>query len=94
MIKLNKFFKHSIRNEISELTNGILNEKWQKEISKAKIESFGILDGRELIFEFLDHNENRCAYEHLAYIISELEISLTNHQIMKMDKLVEKLNIK
>jgi hypothetical protein len=93
-MKLNTSFKNPTRKEISELTNSILNEQWQKEISKTKIESYGILDGREIIFEFLDHNENGCALEHLAYVVSELGISLTSDEIINMDKLAKKLNVK
>lgn len=92
-MKFKDFFKNPIKREISELTNSVLNEQWQNEISKAKIESAGILDGREIIFEFLDFNENGCAYEHLAHIVSELDINLTSDQITQMDKLAKKLNI-
>lgn len=87
------FTKNPIKKEISELTNGILNGQWQKDISKAKIESSGILDGREIIFEFLGYNENGCAFEHLTYVVSELGMTLTSEQIMRMNILASKLNV-
>ncbi|MBQ0786174.1 MAG: hypothetical protein KBT69_01645 [Oceanihabitans sp.] len=93
-MKLHTIFRNPIKKEISELANGILNEQWHKEISKAKIESSGILDAKEIIFEFLNHNENGCAYEHLAYVVSELNLKLTSDQTSEMHKLAKKLNIK
>ncbi|WP_412560533.1 hypothetical protein [Winogradskyella sp. MIT101101] len=93
-MKFKDLFKNPVKKEISELTNSILNEQWQKEISKTKIESAGIQDGREIIFEFLDFNENGCAYEHLTYVVSELDIKLTSDQIAQMNKLANKLNVK
>jgi len=92
-MKFRNIFKNPIKKEVSELTNSVLNGQWQKEISKAKIESAGILDGREIIFEFLEFNENGCAYEHLAYVVSELDINLNSEQITQMDKLAKKLNL-
>ena len=93
-MKLNTLFRNPIRKEINELTNSILNEQWQEEVSRTKIESSGILDGREMIFEFIQRNEYGCAYEHLAYIISELNMELTSDQIIEMDRLAKKLNVK
>jgi hypothetical protein len=93
-MKFKDLFKNPVKKEIRELTNSVLNKQWQKEIPKAKVESSGILDGREIIFEFLDFNENGCAYEHLAYVVSELDIKLTSDQITEMNKLANKLNVK
>ncbi len=43
-MKFKDLFKNPVKKEISELTNSILNEQWQKEVSEAKIESAGIAD--------------------------------------------------
>uniref|UniRef100_UPI004048ED6E hypothetical protein n=1 Tax=Flavobacterium sp. TaxID=239 RepID=UPI004048ED6E len=94
MIRFKYFFKNTIKKELFELTNCLLNEQWQLEINKSNIDSLGILGGRKIIFEFLDFNEIGCAYGHLAYMISELDINFTADQIIQMDKLATKLNIK
>jgi len=93
-MNLKTLFGKSIKTMILDLTIDILNEQWQREISLSKIESLGILDGKEIIFEFLDHHENGCTYEHLAYVVSESNIALTTDQITEMDKLAKILNIK
>lgn len=76
------------------MTNSILNEGWQKEISKTNVESAGIIDGGEIVFDFLENNEWGCAFEHLTYIISEIDLDLNPEQNDRMDRIAKKLNIK
>lgn len=91
-MKLKNIFEKSIKNEISDLTKRVLNNQWNKRVSTSKIKSAGILDGKEIIFEFLELNEYGCAFEHLTYVVSETETKLTTGQAKKIKQLDEKLN--
>ncbi len=79
--------KKNISDEIHELTKSILNAEWKRRMSSMKIESIGILDGEEIIFEFLEHNEYGCAFDHLIYLISETEAKVTQEQNQRVDEL-------
>lgn len=85
-------FKKTIKKEIADLTTSILNDQWKSQISSTKIESLGILDGNKIIFEFLEHNEYGCAFEHLTYVVSETQTKLTIDQANKIRQLGKKLN--
>lgn len=80
-------FKKSISDEIQELAKSILNAEWKRRISTLEIESIGILDGEEIIFEYLEHNEYGCAFDHLTYLVSETETKVTIEQAEKIEQL-------
>ena len=50
--------------------------------------------GNEVIAEYLTQNELGLAYEHLEYVISEVELSLNSEQTKKMIFIAEKLGMK
>ncbi|MEM8525821.1 MAG: hypothetical protein AAGG68_14365 [Bacteroidota bacterium] len=85
---------NQMKKKIEDLTNDIIDDLWQDNISKIKIESQGIIDGKQVIFEFLNHNEIGCAYEHLDYMIHEIGIQLSATQISQMNEIGKELNIK
>ena len=86
-------FKNSLKKKITLLTNAILNKEWHDEITISTNESAGILDGKQIILEFLEHNEYGSALEHLIYIINESNIKLNSEQIMELKEIGIKLNI-
>ncbi|PKV50923.1 hypothetical protein ATE84_2992 [Aquimarina sp. MAR_2010_214] len=91
-MKLKAFFGNSIKNEIRELAKSILNDQWKSRVSSVEIESTGILDGQEIVFEFLEKNESGCAFDHLNYVVSETETKLTAEQVVKIKQIDKKLN--
>ena len=86
-------FKNSLKKKITLLTNAILNKEWHDEITISTNESAGILDGKQIILEFLEHNEYGCAFEHLSYVINESNIKLNSEQIIELNEIGQKLNI-
>ena len=84
-------FKKPIKKEIEELSNQILNVIVKNGF---ETDSCGIKDGNKIITEYLTQNELGLAYEHLEYVISEVELSLDSEQIKKMIFIAEKLGIK
>ena len=84
-------FKKPIKNEISELSKQIINVNL---INNFETNSSGIKDGNKIISEYLTQNELGLAYEHLEYIITEIELKLNTEQTKRMTIIAEKLGIK
>lgn len=88
-----KIFQKSLKKEIVELSNEILNSVWTNIIEQSDIESLGIKNGKQIIVQYLENREYRIAYEHLAYIITECEIELSIELINRMNKIADRMNI-
>ena len=88
-----KLFKKSLKKEIAELSNNILNSVWSNRIEQTDIGSARIKDGKQIIAEYLENREYGIAYEHLAYIITECEMELSVEQKILMDKIADRINI-
>jgi len=88
-----KIFQKSLKKELAELSNEILNSVWSNKIEQSNIESLGIKDGKQIIAEYLEYREYGIAYEHLAYIITECEIKLNVKQKNRMNKIADRMNL-
>ncbi|GEQ87416.1 hypothetical protein ULMS_29240 [Patiriisocius marinistellae] len=89
-----KIFQKSLKKEIAELSNDILNTVWSNRIEQSNFESLGIKNGKQIIAEYLENREYGIAYEHLAYLITECEMELSVEQKNRMDKIAYKMNVK
>ena len=85
---------------------GIFENKFSKELKSVSKEiqllirdehldtgSKGILDGEKIINEYLLSNEKGLAFEHLLYMISETELTISEQLLIRIYKLGDKLNI-
>jgi len=90
-MKLKSIFGKTLKNEIRDLFESILNDQWKSRIESTEIESAGIINCEEIISEFLEQNEFGCAFEHLTYVISETDIKLTTEQANRINQLKNKL---
>ena len=88
-----KIFQKSLKKEIAELCNEILNSVWSNRIEHSDIESSGIKYGKQIITEYLENREFGIAYEHLAYIITECEMEISVEQKKRMDKIADRMNL-
>jgi len=88
-----KIFQKSLKKELAELSNEILNSVWSNKIEQSNIESLGIKDGKQIIAEYLENREYRIAYEHLAYIITECQMELNVEQKNRMDRIADRMNL-
>ncbi|MGC1631651.1 MAG: hypothetical protein WA749_05995 [Gelidibacter sp.] len=50
-----KIFHKSLKKEIAELSNDILNSVWSNRIEQTNIESLGIKNGKQIIAEYLEN---------------------------------------
>jgi hypothetical protein len=90
----NKLMKGALKDDLANLTEQILSEAWLNKIKKTNTDSLGLVDGKEIISEYLDNNEVGCAFDHLKYIITESNIRLNNKQNDNIKRIREKLNEK
>ena len=73
-----------LSDQISELIEG------NSEL-KSKIDQVGIIDGNQVVSEFIDNNENRLAYKHLIYMIQESGIHLETEQMREILNVANKV---
>jgi hypothetical protein len=76
----NKARENKIRVLSSQILTSILDEN-------TKYDSFGIIDGMDIINNYLDNNEVGLALNHLEYIISETDFELSANQVENLMKL-------
>ncbi len=53
----------------------------------------GLLDGLQIISDFLSHNEMGLALEHLLYMIHESDIKFEQERVVRLHSLAAQLNI-
>ncbi|MEK6153125.1 MafI family immunity protein [Flavobacteriaceae bacterium 3-367] len=70
----------------SEIINGLLSRK----DPFCTFEAAGIRDGLEIIHEYVANREFGVAFEHLEYIISECDISLSPAQVERLSSLAKR----
>ena len=85
------FFQNKLKKEISALANNSLTDEVVHQIKVANIDSTGLLDGKEIIEEYIEHREYGLAFEHLEYMIEEAEIELNVEQLERMNVLKTKM---
>lgn len=57
-------------------------------------EQVGLLDGQEIVFDFLKHNERGCALDHLLYMIHESDIRYPREIMLELHEIARSLNMK
>ncbi|MBF4983169.1 hypothetical protein FNJ87_02055 [Nonlabens mediterrranea] len=87
---LNNLFSNSLKIEIAELSAEVFEIDTKKDI---KTDFAGIIDGKEIITDLLENNEWLLAFEHLKYVISELELKLNPEQNHKMNSISNKFSL-
>jgi len=89
-----KFLKYNSKRKPIE---SWLNKVWtlidKNEELKSRIDKSGILDGHEIISDFLKNNEFGLAYEHLIYMIQESGIHLTNDEYNEISEFSLKIGL-
>lgn len=79
-----------MEKEILQLSKEIIDELLNSKDSSYTFESLGISDGKDIIQEYVNNSETGLAYEHLEYIISESNISLSISQLNRMSTIAQK----
>ena len=72
-------------NEAQELVNIL----YEQDPGNATFEQAGILNGREIIQEYLDYNEWGVALEHLLYMIHESEIDFPKNALEELHSIAK-----
>lgn len=86
MLRIFKNKKIELKTIADEFQNLINNLE-----DKSNLESEGLLNGGEVIHEYVDNNECGLAFEHLLYMISESELSISDKLVERLKKLGNKL---
>jgi hypothetical protein len=97
VIHLKKMLKFLIHNSKGRPIKSWLNKVWtlidKNEELKARINESGILDGPEIVSDYLKNNEFGLAYEHLIYMIQDSGIYLTDDDYNEIAEFSLKLGL-
>jgi len=91
-IQMNKY-----KNEIIELSNtaqALITELHENEPNSETFEQVGIINGAEIINDYISNGELGVALEHLLYMVHESGISFPEEASNKLNLIVKELNIK
>lgn len=77
--------------EVTEKAKGLIEELHRTDPLNPTFDQVGILDGRENITEYLEHNEWGVAFEHLLYMIHESGIAFPENELLELHS-IAKLN--
>lgn len=77
--------------EATDKAQGLINDLHQADPSNTTFDQAGILDGREIIRDYVGHNEWGVAFEHLLYMIHESEIDFPDDELWEL-RSIAKLN--
>ncbi|WP_339735192.1 hypothetical protein [uncultured Gimesia sp.] len=58
----------------TEIAQPLILKLHASDPTNVTFEQVGLLDGQDIVFEFLKHNERGCALDHLLYMIHESDI--------------------
>jgi len=50
------------------------------------LRSLGLKDGREIVTDYLDHNELGIAFEHLLYMVTEMDLQISPEAYDHIDR--------
>lgn len=70
--------------EATEKAQGLIEELYRTDPLNPTFDQTGILYGREIITDYLDHNEWGVAFEHLLYMIHESGIAFPENELQEL----------
>jgi len=79
--------------EATDKAQGLINDLHQADPANATFEQTGILDGREIIQDYVEHNEWGVAFEHLLYMIHESEIAFPSEELDELHAIASRNGI-
>ncbi|WP_394747652.1 DUF6896 domain-containing protein [Spongiimicrobium salis] len=86
------FLKHrKTKNTLLKWSNTVDTFIHANEVLQSKIDQSGILEGEEIISEFLENREFALAYEHLVYMIQESGIYLPDSLLHDISEFATKV---
>ena len=85
------------KNEIIELCNtaqALITELHENKPNSEVFEQVGIINGCEIVNDYISNGELGVALEHLLYMVHESGISFPEEALNKLHLIVQELNIK
>jgi len=84
------------KSEIIEYLNiasELISEAYSKDSNSDVFEQAGILSGREIVLDYINHGELAVAVEHLLYMVHESGISFPEEKLSSLHKLARNLKV-
>ena len=75
------------------LAQSLINDLYKRDPDNETFEQNGILNGQEIVQDFIDNQEHGIAIEHLLYIVHESDISFPKTELEKLHSLANKCGI-
>lgn len=86
-----RLFKKSLPKRIKDLVDKLLPLVYHKNLDEINLA--GIIDGGQIIREFIECNESRLAIDHLVYLLIETETKISSGDEKELLEICNKLNL-
>ena len=70
-----------------------MTEKVLSKVNFSEVDSFGMIDGKLIISDYLEYNEIGLAFQHLDYTISECDIKVGDEEDKEIETIRQTLNL-
>jgi len=80
--------------KIAEIAQAGIIRLLERDPNNDDLEQAGMIDGLEIVRDYLDHNELGCAVEHGIYMINESGIVLPGEYSVIIERIADEFNIR
>lgn len=79
---------------LADLAHSLISSLYDHDPDNPSFEQLGIINGREVIDSYIEHNEMGIAVEHLLFIVHETEIAFPGKELDELYSLASELGVK
>lgn len=79
--------------ELAKIADNLIADLYSKNPKSSVFEQEGILNGRDIVLDYIHHNEIGLATEHLLYMIHESEIDYPREKLICLHKIADSLKL-
>ena len=75
----------------ADLAQKLINELYERDPQHETFEQFGLLEGFEIVEDYIDHGELGCALHHLLYMIHEADIPYPKENMLSLHQMAKRM---
>jgi hypothetical protein len=79
--------------EAVEIAHNLINELYQLNPKNSTFEQVGLVDGKDIVLDYIELYDYSCALEHLLYMIHESDIKFPRDIMLNLHKTAKNWNL-
>lgn len=80
--------EHEIREAV-EIAHRLIHELHQRDPKNVTFKQCGLLDGRDIVLDYVGQDEWELAFDHLLYMIHEADIAFDIQRVVRLHEIAE-----